>query len=784
MSAKRSKKKHPGVESWMWQLFHKGPFYKDNKTYREARCRAEVKLAQDKLKTEQEEKIRHGVLPSEKALADAELHTLALKAVIPFCGKPEKLRSHIRTCDHVEQKWKLRLEKEKESDDSDNDTSTPTVPSGTSTSAVTLPQKRKQATFSVISEPRLPVFKKQKQKQFESDILKFWTVLNASYNSIEIPFVTKFFNDCVPGAELPGRVLFLVASWTRRSKISRPTSRRRSGRVWTASVDGWSTKHDAIQQTSFNVKGQEYALNVHVTTNERKTSANLLTHVLADLQMLAAWGAFIINLVVKDYIKNPVIVQILSSCLIVINWFSSHKRALFMLLEQQQKANEARPPGEHWERLKCFVRAAITRWGTHALSTRRLLDLKKFLVDLVNHRSEDLRLAGGSDEDSITAATAVIKLIDSGSHGTFWSGVERPANITQGANTRLDHVVITLAMLHRLYSTSSSFEYPADNQAIWGASKNDFYILAVFLNPFLRGFYFGKSIHSLGRTGLFAVVKRVYRRMHNIPEVTPLPSQLFADYLNYYDGKGNYTADAMNLDEFKDLFENKDTIVFMNSIWRGIQNDFAQKFALRVLSIVANSGANERGFSVMGRTYSDKARNLLDPQRAHKNHVVRRHISQAHPVSKRKGRHMLQYSELRADVASGTNNTIHNEGDGSDEELDGDLGKNDVQHLSRALDKIPEDGDALDAAVREEEVEKTFNMPQIRIHFGTTELYELGNIFAPNVIEKKSPWGGYLRSYELNGKEGMDSMLAEFEEDPVAANKGTGSANDPQIVKD
>ncbi|KAJ6616924.1 hypothetical protein B0H10DRAFT_2190302 [Mycena sp. CBHHK59/15] len=408
-----------------------------------------------------------------------------------------------------------------------------------------------------------------------------------------------------------------------------------------------------------------------------------------------------------------------------------------MLLDQQQKANEARPPGERWERLKRFVRAAITRWGTHALSTRRLLDLKKFLVDLVNHRSEDLRLAGGSDEDSIAAATAVIKLIDSGSHSTFGLG----------ANTRLDHVVITLVMLHRLYSTSSSFEYPANNQAIceslekrWRALKHDqdFYILAVFLNPFLRGFYFDKSIHSLGCTGVFAVVKRVYRRMHNIPEVTPLPSQLFADYLDYYDGKGNYTANAMNLDEFKDLFENK----------------HCRKF-----------GANERGFSVMGRTYSDKTRNLLDPQHAHKNNVVRRHISQAHPVSKRKGRHMLQYSELRADVASGTNNTIHDEGDGSDEELDGDLGKNDAQHLSRALDKIPEDGDALDAAVREE------------------ELYELGNIFAPDVIEKKSPWGGYLRSYELNGKEGMDSMLAEFEEDPVAANKGTGSANDPKSSK-
>ncbi|KAJ6559004.1 hypothetical protein B0H10DRAFT_2236338 [Mycena sp. CBHHK59/15] len=105
----------------------------------------------------------------------------------------------------------------------------------------------------------------------------------------------KFFNDWVPGAELPGqRALSGRILDTEVENIQADIQKKVKDEFATASVDGWSTKHDAIQQTSFNVKGQEYALNVHVTTNERKTSANLLTHVLADLQMLAAWGAFIV----------------------------------------------------------------------------------------------------------------------------------------------------------------------------------------------------------------------------------------------------------------------------------------------------------------------------------------------------------------------------------------------------------------------------------------------------------------------------------------------------------
>ncbi|KAJ6558968.1 hypothetical protein B0H10DRAFT_1654344, partial [Mycena sp. CBHHK59/15] len=132
-------------------------------------------------------------------------------------------------------------------------------------------------------------FKKDNQNAFESDILKFWTALNASFNSIEHPFVRHFFEKWVPGADIPGRdalsgrildaeVLSIEAG--RKSEMK--------DELATGSVDGWSTKHDAVQQISshayFHI--QEIPIQLHITTKERKTSANLLTHVMADITYL------------------------------------------------------------------------------------------------------------------------------------------------------------------------------------------------------------------------------------------------------------------------------------------------------------------------------------------------------------------------------------------------------------------------------------------------------------------------------------------------------------------
>ncbi|KAJ7875062.1 ribonuclease H-like domain-containing protein [Mycena leptocephala] len=599
-------KKKPGVEDWRWGAFWKGGFYGNNKTHKEARCRGEVVLEEAKLKEEQADKIRCGALQPGQALPGDKLHQLALDAVKPFCGKIKYLTNHIRDCDSVQAKWKQKLEAENDGSDSDNSATPATA---TTSQAVV---KKRQATFEVI--PGAKRFKKDNQNAFESDILKFWTALNASFNSIEHPFVRHFFEKWVPGADIPGRdalsgrildaeVLSIEAG--RKSEMK--------DELAMGSVDGWSTKHNVVQQISCNVKGKEIPIQLHITTKERKTSANLLTHVMADITYLTVvlgiilvafccdsggdsrglrplllnlmpWiltipcWAHQINLVVKEYIRCPEVTFILNNCLKIVNWFSSHKRALLMLLEEQQAINEKRPPGQKWERLKRFVRAGITRWGTHALSVRRLVELQGALLDLINHRSEDLESAGGDDEDSRAITAEVIALIDSGRLGPFWTGVHRvsryltplavASNVTQGANTRLDHVLVTLAVLYHRYSTDTrSFDCAAHNTVIcaslakrWKALKHDqdFYILAVFFNPFLRAFFFNDDdTHSLSRVGLYHVVKRVYTRIFQLSDDSAVPSALFAQYLDYYDGRGRYTSEKMALREFKNMFNNQ-----------------------------------------------------------------------------------------------------------------------------------------------------------------------------------------------------------------------------------
>lgn len=176
----------------------------------------------------------------------------------PFCGKIKYLSNHIRDCESVQPKWKQKLElEENEGADSDNSA---TLTMATTSQAVS---KKRQATFEVI--PGAKRFKKDNQSVFESDILKFWTALNTSFNSIEHPFVRHFFEKWVPGAVIPGRdalsgrildaeVLSIEAG--RKSEMK--------DELATASVDGWSTKHDAVQQISCNIKGKvSYSTSAH-----------------------------------------------------------------------------------------------------------------------------------------------------------------------------------------------------------------------------------------------------------------------------------------------------------------------------------------------------------------------------------------------------------------------------------------------------------------------------------------------------------------------------------------
>lgn len=62
--------------SKVWDAFIKAPQkYKSNQSHYEARCKAEVKLAETRLKEEQQEKVMLGALDPAERLTDAQIHT-------------------------------------------------------------------------------------------------------------------------------------------------------------------------------------------------------------------------------------------------------------------------------------------------------------------------------------------------------------------------------------------------------------------------------------------------------------------------------------------------------------------------------------------------------------------------------------------------------------------------------------------------------------------------------------------------------------------------------------
>ncbi|KAJ6572960.1 hypothetical protein B0H10DRAFT_2444256 [Mycena sp. CBHHK59/15] len=138
------------------------------------------------------------------------------------------------------------------------------------------------------------------------------------------------------------------------------------------------------------------------------------------------------------------------------------------------------------------------------------------------------------------------------------------------------------------------------------------------------------------------------------------------------------------------------------------------QMALHIIAMIANSGGNERAFSVLGRTYSDKTRNLLNPERAHKSLSVQRDLIDNFPSTKRRRQRHIPFVQLRADVKSGAENIIP---DDEEEPANGN-----ITELTRHLDELSEDGDAGDDTFPEPEIAQAIQQPSIRLHFGTEEL--------------------------------------------------------------
>lgn len=127
-------------------------------------------------------------------------------------------------------------------------------------------------------------------------------------------------------------------------------------------------------------------------------------------------------------------------------------------------------------------------------------------------------------------------------------------NVTQAASTRLDHVGLTLGNLFRLYS-DSRLDAEIRNkiheslERRWKAADQDLFILAIFLNPYIRSRPF--STQALSHADLEDMAERTYKRLFQVS----VNFQFTSEFADYFYEHGFYTPERMKLVHLRAKFE-------------------------------------------------------------------------------------------------------------------------------------------------------------------------------------------------------------------------------------
>ena len=124
------------------------------------------------------------------------------------------------------------------------------------------------------------------------------------------------------------------------------------------------------------------------------------------------------------------------------------------------------------------------------------------------------------------------------------------SNVTQGSDTRLGHVLVTLGHLHKVYSGPDIEEQVRDKvlgslERQWKAADQDIFILTVFLNPYIRHHIFNKHALTVGQ--LIGMARYAFKRFF---KVNPMP-EFTTGLIDYANGRAEFSATAMLLDHLR-----------------------------------------------------------------------------------------------------------------------------------------------------------------------------------------------------------------------------------------
>ncbi|KAJ7238184.1 ribonuclease H-like domain-containing protein [Mycena rebaudengoi] len=515
------------------------------------------------------------------------------------------------------------------------------------------------------------------QEDFAQDLCKLFIACNVAWNSAANPELLLFFSKYIPEAKIPdrrvlsGRVLdtlVVQAESEMKSNVA--------GKLGTGQCDGWkSGAKAAIITTSVTVKAKLYTVAAHDVSPERKTADNLLELVLADMQYCETefgiifvgyctdnggdargmrvrlkrvrpkltvppcWGHQV-NLVVGEVLELEILcMAAVDDGLEMVKWFTNHSHALGLLKEHQKLTDRFKQTG----RLLVLMFPVISRWIYHFLAAHQLLTLSAPMRTLYIQDYDNLIECAGSKREAKEKAESVLEPID---NPQFWKNLAEvkilleplaiAAKCMQVPDAGLDQVLLMLGNLYRIYGSPVIIQrvhncVRKSLEKRWLAMEREVFILAVFLNPYIRGSTFSAKNPALKPISLYNMAKPLFKRFFDEEPDLDFHSAFF-DYSN---NAREFSRTYMNLTEMKELHERENKRLNTAKIWEQLDTGETNgrnglvKLAIWVLSIVANSAGSERGFSKFG-IYLTKLRNQLSIQKVRKMNTVDMNLKQKH----------------------------------------------------------------------------------------------------------------------------------------------------------
>ncbi|KAJ7753324.1 ribonuclease H-like domain-containing protein, partial [Mycena maculata] len=657
---------HFHMSSWGQEHFRQGKVkYKNDKSHWESRCKACIARRVRELRDADEAEVIAGL--REYVRSPTELDTQAEEDVPPVSGKLERWLSHLSRCDSI------RLSRVQDAARAATILPSPhprltlngprpsrhhAPPSSILNARMTLdvphaicePQAS-SLRYGVMWEP-------PKQEEFAQDLCKLFVACNISWNSAANPQLNLFFSKYVPEAKIPdrrvlsGRILDSLALQAETGMKSIVT-----GRLGTGQCDGWkSGAKAAIITTSVTVDIQLYMIAAHDVSPERKTADNLLQIVLEDMEYCEELGIIMIayctddggdargmrvrlkrvkpkllvppcwghqvNLIVAEVLELDVLCMLsIDDGLNIVKWFTNHSRAIGLLNEEQKLTERF----EKTHRLLRLIFPVISRWIYHFLAVQRILTLSPPMRTLHFNHHDKLIQCAGPKRDARAKAEKILAPIED---PQFWKNLAEvkilleplaiAAKCMQAPDAGLDQVLLMLGNLYRIYGS------PEINSRVrscvrkslekrWLAMEREVFILAVYLNPYIRGSAFSPKNPALKN-------KRV-----NVAKVW---EQLDT-------GEANGRNGLVKLE-----------------IW--------------ILSIIANSAGSERGYSKFG-LFLTKLRSQLSIQKVRKMTTVDMDLKRQHEelglTTDRIKRKFVHFAEQYVDVGNGAQAMDYDEAD-------------------------------------------------------------------------------------------------------------------------